>query len=187
MKRFPMMAVAALLVTGANVAMASSGSLTEFKPRYLPVLVQVNAKGQVTDASPAVELSPVINRLMRKNLDEMIAKPATYKGRAVSSQFVINLALQVTPRSEGDYVARFGYVSTSPVPNGSWYWVNINGHRLALANRDDFGRGQRLFYNHDHGIYRPVNQRAYSNAPTPSFQNAARPASAPSAPFARGH
>ena len=187
MKRFPMMVLATLLATGVNVAMASTGSLTEFKPRYLPVLVQVNAKGRVTDASPAVQLSPAFNRLMLKNLDEMIAKPATYKGRAVSSQFVINLALQVTPRPEGDYFAKFGYVSTSPVPNGSWYWVNINGHRLALANRNDFSRGQRLFYNHDHGIYRPVNQRAFSNAPTPSFQNVSRPASVPSAPPSRGH
>jgi hypothetical protein len=52
------MAFAAVLVAGANAAMAAPWSLNDFTPRFMPVLVQVNASGRVTDASPAIDLTP---------------------------------------------------------------------------------------------------------------------------------
>ncbi|HEY0198916.1 MAG TPA: hypothetical protein VGC19_10315 [Rhodanobacter sp.] len=179
MKRFQALVVVGMLSVGAN-AIAASGSLNEFKPRYMPVLVQVDSKGKVTDVSPSTDLSPRFSRLLHQNLDEMITQPATDHGRPVSSQFVINLALQVSPRKEGDYLANFAYVSSSPVPNGSWYWVKINGHRLALANRNDFGRTQRMYFNQTRGGYQPTNvPNSYQHAPTPTIQNAIRSTSIP--------
>ena len=179
MKRFHLMALAAALAFGGNTAIASSGSLNEFRPNVLPVLVHVDAKGKVTEVSPSDELSPKVNRLLRQTLDEMITKPATEHGRPVSSQFVINLAVQASPRPEGDYLAQFVYVSSSPVPNGSWYWVHIDGHRLALANRNDLlNRQPRLYFDRPH-TYPAGNISNYPRMPSPPIQNAARSAPSP--------
>lgn len=178
MKRLSMMMFASVLTVGASAAMASSGSLNSFRPGVMPVLVHVDAKGKVTEVSPSAELSPKINRLLRLSLDEMISKPATEHGRPISSQFVINLAMQASPRPEGDYLARFVYVSSSPVPNGSWYWVHIDGHRLALANRDDFGRQSRLHFDNRRG-YPERNFPNYSHIPSPPIQNTAHSAPSP--------
>ena len=176
MKRLSMM-FAGVMAVGASAAMASSGSLNEFRSGFMPVLVHVDAKGKVTEVSPSTELSPKINRLLRQSLDEMISKPATEHGRPISSQFVVNLAMQASPRQEGDYLARFVYVSSSPVPNGSWYWVHIDGHRLALANRNDFGRQRLPFDNRRE--YRGENFN-YSRTPSPPIQNTTRNAPSPS-------
>jgi hypothetical protein len=146
----------------------------------MPVLVHVDARGKVTEVSPSAELSPKVSRLLRQNLDELITKPATEHGRPVSSQFVINLAMQASPREDGDYLARFVYVSSSPVPNGSWYWVHIDGHRLALANRSDFSRQQR-FHVESRREYPGDRFPMYERASSPPIQNAAQgaPSSAP--------
>lgn len=177
MKRFSIMALAGVLAVGGSVAMATSASLNEFRPGFMPVLVHVNASGKVTDVSPSIELSPKVNRLLRQNLDEMITKPATEHGRPVSSQFIINLAMQASPRQEGDYLARFVYVSSSPVPNGSWYWVHIDGHRLALANRNDFDRKPPLPF--DAYPARNIPHFYYSQMPPTPVQNAGRSVPSP--------
>ena len=136
MKRLCAFLSSGLLMAGSGVAMASSGSLNEFPSRVLPVLVQVDSHGKVTDVSPSIALAPQFDRLLRQTLDEMINKPADDHGRPVASQFVINLALRTSPRADGAYDAQFAYVSTLPVPSGSWYWAHIDGHRLALVNRN---------------------------------------------------
>lgn len=176
----------AMLVAGTGAAMASSASLNEFRPKVLPVLVQVNAHGKVTDASPTMELTPQLRRLLLQNLDEMIVGPASAHGRPVSSQFVANMVLRTTPRSEGGYNAQFVFVSSSPVPSGSWYWVHVDGHRLALASRDSFNRGARIRFNENRGMDRFSNSMNYRSAPAPLIQNATRSApGAPPAPASR--
>lgn len=178
MKRFHLMALAGVLAVSGNAAMAASGSLNEFRPGVMPVLVHVDARGKITDVSPSAELSPKVNRLLRQNLDELITQPATEHGRPVSSQFVINLAVQASPREEGDYLARFVYVSSSPVPSGSWYWVHIDGHRLALANRNDLDRQPRLHFDNPRG-YPQGDTPNYPRMPSPPIQNTAHSAPSP--------
>jgi hypothetical protein len=92
------------------------------------------------------------------------------KGHPVSSQFVINLAMQATPRTDGKYDARFVYVSTSPVPSGSWYWVHQDGVRLALAPQGGFLPRQR--------IQRPPGDDAYPDQNYTPPQQPALPAQA---------
>jgi hypothetical protein len=58
MKRFQTIAAVAMLVTQASFAGVGPSSLTEFPQRYLPVLVNVDAKGKVTDVSPSSQLPP---------------------------------------------------------------------------------------------------------------------------------
>lgn len=171
-----------MLTAGSGVAMASSGSLTQFKSKVMPVLVQVNAQGKITSVSPSEELSPKVNRLLMQNLTEMISKPATDRhGRPISSQFIINVALQTSPRAEGDYYANFAYVSSKPVPSGSWYWVHIDGHQLALADRNSVNRRERIRYENYRPAYRPAYQQ---NHQPPPVQNA--PRNAPQATPAHG-
>jgi hypothetical protein len=145
MKKFRALALLGLSVAGSGAAMGTSQSLNEFTPTVLPVLVQVDSHGKVTAVSPSIELSPRFERLLRQTVDELITKPASDHGRPVASQFVMNLALGTSPRSDGAYDARFAYVSMSPVPSGSWYWVHVDGHRLALMSQDA-ARPGRVFH-----------------------------------------
>lgn len=173
MKRYGTLLLLGTLCAG-QAAMATQMSINQFTPRVMPVLVQVDRHGKVTDVSPSVELAPRYDRLLRTTLDQMITRPANDHGRAVASQFVINLGLQTSPRPDGNYDARFVYVSTSPVPPGSWYWVHIDGHRLALRNRNEFTPRQRYFERRTDPSWfeRPVRvdppiQNASRSAPTP--------------------
>jgi hypothetical protein len=134
----------ALLFPVLIVALLSSNSVVASGPTTLgftnnhniePVLVKVDAQGRITDVMPAYKLSPELMRLLRANLDEMIHTPATNKdGKPVSTQFVINVALQVDPRSTGDYNAHFVYISAVPVPLGTWFWSRDTIGQLGLAS-----------------------------------------------------
>ena len=173
MNKLHVLTLSALLGT-TSVAMAASGSLNQFTPRVMPVLVQVNAQGRVTDMSPSIDLTPQLARLLRSNVDELISGPAIVRGRPIASQVVLNMALQATPQEQGKYSAQFTYVSSSPVPNGSWYWVHIDGHRLALAER-----GSRRNFE---GMPTHGTQRAWPTrnaAPALPAQNAIPAAPAP--------
>lgn len=179
MKSILRFAVLNVLLACAGTAAASSGSLNEFQPQVMPVLVQVNSHGQITDVSPAIELSPKLNRLLRANLDEMINKPATDKnGRPISSQFIINLALQAGPLGNGNFDTHFAYVSTSPVPSGSWYWVHIDGHRLALARQGSY-RPQQLRVPDQYDRNPSSYQRSHEHAKTPPKSNATQSSPTP--------
>jgi hypothetical protein len=106
----------------------------------------------------------------------LIVGPATdSKGKPVASQFVMNVVLKVLPRDQGKYDASFAYFSSTPVPYGSWYWVHINGHRLALASRDGFSRNQHLYFERERlNGYRPMNAPRMQNLPTPAFRSPPR-------------
>lgn len=171
MKRLhaPLLLGLGLLGATASVGAADSWSLNAFKPHVLPVLVQVDSRGKVTDVSSSTRLSPKFDRLLRRSLDEMINKPAMDHGHPIASQFVINLALAVTPRGGGDYDARFTYVSASPVPSGQWYWSHEDGHRLALINRDGLDRWNPSYRHANRPMYRPNIQR-FSNPPPQTAQ-----------------
>jgi hypothetical protein len=118
--------------------------------------------------------------LLRTNLDELITGPAIdKKGHPTSSQFIMNVVLKTTPRDQDTYDANFAYLSTSPVPPGSWYWVHINGHRLALASRNGLNQPRRYFRQTRIGDSPQPHWQHY-NAPTPAFRSA--PAPAPVAP-----
>lgn len=133
---FLLLAATALL--GSTCAIADdSMSLNRFPHKVEPVLVRVDAHGRVTEASPAYTLPAKMSRLLNANIQEMISKPATDKhGKPISIEFIMNLALQAKPSGTDHYEAYFTYVSAKPVPPGSWYWVHLDGVRLALVNQE---------------------------------------------------
>jgi hypothetical protein len=183
MKRFCAFLLLGTLAAGQGALATSSMSINRFTTRVLPVLVQVDSHGKVTGVSPAVELAPRYDRLLRQTLDEMITRPANDHGRPVASQFVINLGLQASPRPDGQYDARFVYVSTSPVPAGSWYWEHIDGHRLALRSQGNRELRQRNFQRRAQPYWTPAPPSLLDRA------TQAAPRSAPSQASARppGH
>ena len=145
MKRFHRMGIGVAMAMLGGAAMASSSmSLTYFKPKVMPVLVAVNAKGHVTKVLPSTRLPPKLQRLLTENLGEWIARPAMYKGRAVGSQLIVNVALRAEPRKDGNYDVNFAYVSMLPSPYGaSAHWVWRDGDQLALVSDSDAGLRQR--------------------------------------------
>lgn len=184
--------MAVALLGSANALAEDTMSLNQFPHRMEPVLVRVNAQGKVTDASPAYPLTLKFNRLLRANLDEMIHSPAVDKhGKPIPSQFIMNLALRTKPSAGGEYSAWFAYVSTAPVPPGSWYWVHLDGDRLALASPDMFPRGRlpRMPVEHYDGGYRPtyLGNNHPAPAPVPAIQNTAPSTTAVSSPPPRTH
>lgn len=166
-----LLGVAGSATAASSIYAASTGpeSLNQFTPHVLPVLVKVDDQGKVTEVSPAYKLRPKFRRLLRKTLDEMITAPAHQDGHAIASQFVINMVTKATPRDDGKYDFGFTYVSTQPVPSGSWYWNHIDGHRLALVRQGAFQNQWRSHRIRHHRHYRPrvVHPYAPSRA-TPS-------------------
>lgn len=160
-----LMTCALLMVAVAAPGHAQdSMSANGFRNHALPVLVRVDSVGKVTLVLPSVQLSPRTDRLLRANLDQMITQPAKYRGRAVSSQFVIQLALVTEHKGDDTYSAHFEYVTAMPVPAGSWYWVHINGHRLALAE-DDGSHRRFLHIDQDGPFWREVRPGPVMTSP----------------------
>ncbi|MGO4701524.1 hypothetical protein [Dyella sp. 2RAB6] len=177
MKRLRFLALLGMSLVASQAAMATE-SLSDFPLRTLPVLVNVDAAGKITSASPAMQLPPVMERLLRTNLDEMVSGPAHWKGKPISSQCIINVALKASPRDDGKYDAGFAYLSAQPVPIGRWHWVNLDGRRLMLAN-DDFPRrlqsprfnGERASFGFPNGAERSMpsmNSMPAMNSPASS-------------------
>lgn len=125
----------------AGTAMASSGSLVEFTPRVMPVVVQVNAQGRVTDILPSQQLEPWVRQMLVKQIDAWIAEPAMNRGKPTASRFIMEIAMRVQPRKDGKYDANFVYVKSMPLAyGGALHWNVINGGlELALVS-DDTGR-----------------------------------------------
>jgi len=169
-KSLQLIVLTGMLAAATSVAMASD-SLNEFKPQTLSVLVDVNAQGEITDVSPAMDLTPALRRLLIQNLKEVVNKPAVVHGRPVSSQFVANVVLNVKPRNEGDYDASFTYVSGSPLPAGSWYWVHTD-HRLTLADRNRLRSNMRESQYAPRSPMRPSNNSNSQPSSPPSKGNA---------------
>lgn len=137
----PMVAIAA--GNGVVANSGDKGSLNAFQPRVIPVLVQVNSQGDVTRVDPAYRLTPRFSRLLDRNVAEMISEPALDKqGRPAPSTFVLNLAVATNALADGRHEAAFRYVSVQPVPQGQWGWEHVDGHCLALFDRNNPG-GQR--------------------------------------------
>lgn len=156
MKKWGLSALLALLFASTGAGAMTSQSLNGFTPKVLPVLVQVDSHGKVTGVSPSIELAPRFDRLLRQTVDQLIARPASDHGRPVASQFVMNLTLRTSLRTDGAYDARFAYLSSVPVPSGSWYWVHVDGHRLALMSQGS-ARPGRVFRDQtwDRPLWRP--------------------------------
>lgn len=126
--------VCALLMGIAPLASAGSMSLNRFRNHTLPVLVTVDSHGKVTRIQPAYEVPRTVKPLLKKTLDQLITGPSIEDGKGISSQAVIQLAVEAVPQSDGKFTVHFAYVDAMPVPYGMWFWNHIDGHRLALQS-----------------------------------------------------
>lgn len=157
MKPLRASAIACAIAAFAGTAMASSGSLVEFKPQVMPVVVQVNAEGQVTDILPSEQLTPLWKKMLIKQINAWIVRPAIVKDHPVASRFIIEVGMRAKPRQDGDYDANFVYVRSLPMPvAGAVHWNIIDGGlELALVS-DTEGHPQQVFNTFDdwQGRYR---------------------------------
>ncbi|HET6587571.1 MAG TPA: hypothetical protein VFG67_07370 [Oleiagrimonas sp.] len=182
-------AACALLMGIAPLASADSMSLNRFRNHTLPVLVTVNSQGEVTRIQPAYEVPRAVRPLLKTTLNQLITGPSIHDGKGISSQAVIQLAVEAVPQDDGKFKVHFAYVEAMPVPYGSWFWNHIDGHQLALQS--DTGSMYRY---HRHGMprnfYRPYVRRPASHTdsrsqPRPVQRTMPRPMARPSAVHAR--
>lgn len=177
-----------LLIAAVPQAAAADGMGSHPRSRtFIPVLVNVDAQGHVRDVSPAYPLRWSMRQQVRQALDEMISKPAMLNGKAVSSQFIATLKLQLIQQTDGSYTLRFSLVSSRLVPHGSWFWLHRSNGTLALAAQDGrrerpyFGRPYPPFWNHnDSG-----NPAGGGTQPTAASAASMSPGSSPSRGMAR--
>jgi hypothetical protein len=137
--RVPLLPALIVALLSSTAALAGGPTVLGFtnNRNIEPVLIKVSVEGKVVDILPAYRLSPELTRLLGENLGEMIHTPALDKsGKPVPTQILMNVALQVDPRSSGDYDAHFVYISATPLPNGRWYWSRDSIGQLSLASPD---------------------------------------------------
>lgn len=186
-------AACALLMGIAPLASADSMSLNQFRNHTLPVLVTVDSHGKVTRIQPAYEVPRAIRPLLRTTLKQLITGPSIHDGKGISSQAVIQLAVEAVPQDDGKFKVHFAYVKAMPVPYGSWFWNHIDGHQLALQS--DTGSMYRY---RRHGmprdfyrpyVRRPASHTASHNQPQPvqRMAPAAMPRPMPMARPSAGH
>ncbi|HEX7341172.1 MAG TPA: hypothetical protein VF269_02735 [Rhodanobacteraceae bacterium] len=133
--------IAALLLAMACQAMASStpAQTTKSDAKVLPVFVQVDKHGKVTKIAPEIRLDSSLQTLLQRTLSQMITKPAhDAHGHPTASQFIITLALKSSLSADGQYRARFAYLSAKPLALGRWHWVTLKNGKKGLEKEDIF-------------------------------------------------
>ena len=121
------------LVCGSPAVLAKDAPAVQ--SHNLPVLIKVNAKGKVTDVTPAFKVRPSFQRLLGDTIRKMITKPAMKKGKAVSSQLVITLAVLTSKGADGKNATTLKYLTAKPLPPGAWTWARDAQGRLALTSQ----------------------------------------------------
>jgi hypothetical protein len=176
--------LACAIAAFTGTALASSGSLVQFKPKVMPVVVQVNSQGRVTDILPSRQLTPQMRQMLVKQLDAWIVKPAIVKGHPVASRFIIDVAMHTQPRKDGKYDANFVYVKSLAMPfAGAVHWDVINGGlELALVSDEDGARSvhHRLYFRN---FPRGGNYYGPRSAQSPRVAGTPRPASVAASPL----
>jgi hypothetical protein len=127
--------LAAVLVLASGFKPAFSKGSNDKGLRIIPVIVHVDSKGKVTEAKPAYELRPAFVRAIRQTLDQMITKPARRNGKPIRSQLVVTLGMQIVKTANGKSSVSFRYISSKPLPDGSWFWTHTSDNKLALSNQ----------------------------------------------------
>lgn len=162
--------IATALVATAGAAFADSGSLVQFKPKVMPVVVSVNAEGKITEVNPSLQLKPAIHRLLVQQIQTWITKPAMVKGRPVSSRFIIDVAMRAKPAKDGNYSASFVYVKSMAMPYyGQFYWDHIDGGlELAMVFESGPNRVWRMHYDN---VGFPRNPGPWNHATGPAVHD----------------
>ncbi len=137
MRRLITLSLSSVIILAMHGAACAQSAPPEEHRQVLPVLVKMDSKGEIAHLSPATRLPMKLQRLLRNNLDEIVAGPGNDRlGHSGSGQFIANMALDVTPIDDDTQSVHFVLVSTQPVAAGSWIWSQANGGQPTLVNRD---------------------------------------------------
>jgi len=129
-KRFSL--VSSFVLAAASMqANAAVAVLQPVERDVVPVFVAVDKKGKVTELLASVRLKPSMERLLERNVTELVASPMIEDGKLNGRQFVVNMKLQSAATSDGKYNVRFVPVDSLSVPRGNWAW-SLSGDRYAL-------------------------------------------------------
>lgn len=102
--------------------------------RTLPVIVNVDKKGSVSEIIPAYRISPGFRNMVRDTLSKMITSPAMRDGKPVSSQLVITLGVVQKQLAGGKSSVSLKFLASKPLPAGNWHWLLRANKPPALAN-----------------------------------------------------
>jgi hypothetical protein len=136
MKRPILLSLIVTLGFASGLAMASPQDGNRAVNRVIPVLLNINTKGKVTEVNPGYRLRPNFKQFLNGQLKKIAVKPAMEKGKPVSRQYLLMLALKAAPREGDNYSVNLKLLSSKalPIGLGPWHWVHGDGHHLALAS-----------------------------------------------------
>lgn len=185
MKPFRTLLATSIVVALSAIPAVSSAQLWGQKPEVMPVVVQVNDQGKVTDINPALQLRPWLRKLLIRQIDAWIVKPLTVKGHPVASRFIIEVAMHTKPTSDGKYDTNFVYVKSLPVAyHGPQHWNVIDGGlQFALVPN---ALQQPGMYNRFSGIGPSSPYSGFVSSAAPAVAGAAAARANSGAPVAGG-
>lgn len=94
----------------------------------MPLLVYVDARGQVRSIQHSQRLPSDVNNLLWQSVKSWTKSPAVINGRREGAQVVMNVILHAEPQAGGKVNVHFTLASTGPVLRG--YWTIMRGNRL---------------------------------------------------------
>ncbi len=137
MKQLSIICIAAFAMLLSSTVFAQQApqkpQVFEASGHVLPVLVAVDAKGDVTKVDSAIKLRSAQQKALESAVNKMITGPAKDKnGNPKSSQFVMMMAVDAGTNGQ----STFKYVGGKPVQSGSVHWVSVgtkSHRRFALS------------------------------------------------------
>jgi hypothetical protein len=135
-------AIPAQVTTDNGTGQGQSGRVMN-----MPLLVVVDARGQVRDIQHSERLPTQVNDLLWQSVRDWTKSSALIDGKHAEAQFLMNVTLHADPRPDGTENVYFTLASEGPVLRG--YWRLRYGHLIGrCTNSADMtgGEGGRSYH-----------------------------------------
>jgi hypothetical protein len=113
----------------------------------IPLLVIVDARGQIRDIQHSQRLPTQVNDLLWQSVRSWTKSSAVINGRHEAAQVFMNVILHADPQADGKENVYFTLASEGPVLRGYWrmWGGRLHGHCSTSANMSG-GEGGKGYY-----------------------------------------
>lgn len=115
MKRVRIVVATVALALNGNAMADAPKADDATQPHNMYVVADVLPNGDVAAVHPCERLSPQLTNLLRSTVESWVTGPAIVNGRRSYSQVLFHVALETEPMTQGQYSAKFAYLSAEPL------------------------------------------------------------------------